>query len=157
MFKNKYSAREPISCETGSPVLQLYVYEVDEDGNQELIKSGFRDMFGLIQSNRDYSDIGLMVERFIGGDPNALNRRSGFYGDVVDAPSTLAEQYAAFNAAKEFFYSLPDEIKDKFNNSPSEFFDSYGSDDFIAMFDDDVVDPVADPKEGDVIEPTDNE
>lgn len=46
------------------------------------------------------------------------------YGDFTDSPSSYQEALARLEAAEDAFYTVPAEIRAKFNNNPAEFFDA---------------------------------
>ena len=68
--------------------------------------------------------------RFTLGDESAINVRSGEYIDVTEMPKTLAEVFDRSVQAQQLFDKLPVDLKEMFNNSPTEFFAAYGSKEF---------------------------
>lgn len=154
-FFNKYYPSELKCSEPGSPYMDDYAYRVDDDGNKTLQCVGHTNLFEYIQSNKDYADINLMIERFISGDDFALERKHGFYGDIIGAPANIAEAISGYKMAMAMFEDLSDDVKSKFNFSAEEFWDSYGSEEFIAKFDDETNINVE--KEMIYNEPSDNE
>lgn len=46
------------------------------------------------------------------------------YGDFTDAPSSYQDALARLEQAEDAFYTVPSDIRAKFNNNPAEFFDA---------------------------------
>lgn len=154
-FDTKYSRsaknKEFIS-NSGLPYLDVYEYRYDDKGVKELVIVGKEDIFGMIQSSKDSVDINVLLSKFINGDETALNRVKGIYMDVSDMPTTYAELFDRNEQCKSLFEQLPVDIKEKFNNSYTEFWSCYGSDAFM-----NIVNPVekdvdnVDKKESEVV------
>lgn len=107
---------------TGSPKKSLYRLFVDEDGKRELRKSGEYDLYAEIQSYKDSCSIEYILSRFAAGDTSALSRVQGIYGDFTEMPTTMAELQQRVIDATALFDSLPLDVREQYNFSPSEFF-----------------------------------
>lgn len=133
MAKVKYKKKFDVdvrSTNSGSKFINEYSYVYDEDGYKHLEISGKKNIFNEIQANKDYCDIGMMVERFLAGDPEALNRIPGFYADLTDAPKTYMEMVQRVEESRNAFERLDTDIKKVFGNNPDEFWSLYGTDEF---------------------------
>lgn len=98
-YLNKESA---IPCPSGSPVKDEFQL-VTEGNNMTLKKVGTINIQKKIESYRDSVDLGRMIERYKRGDSSALNRgNGGFYADVSDMSTDLAEQIENQRIAAEY-------------------------------------------------------
>ena len=116
---------------TGTPYLEEYEYKIDDKGIKKLVKTDKKtDVHARIQADADSCDINKLMLRFTLGDESAINVRSGEYIDVTEMPKTLAEVFDRSVQAQQLFDKLPVDLKEMFNNSPTEFFAAYGSKEF---------------------------
>lgn len=107
---------------TGSPKKPLYRLFVDDDGKRELRQSGEYDLYAEIQSYKDSVSIDYILSRFCAGDSSALSRVQGVYGDFTQMPTSMAELQQRVIDATALFESLPLNVREQYNFSPSEFF-----------------------------------
>lgn len=115
----------------GTPYLEEYEYKIDDKGIKKLVKTDKKtDVHARIQADADSCDINKLMLRFTLGDESAINVRSGEFIDVTDMPKTLAEVFDRSVQAEQLFEKLPTDLKEMFNNSPSEFFAIYGTEEF---------------------------
>lgn len=120
----------------GNPTLDIYEYRVNDNGVRELIKTDRKEnVYARIQADYDATDINKLMARFALGDSSALDQRAGFYGDATKLPSTYAEMFDRVEQCKQFFDSLPVDLKQSFDNSYEVFFATYGTKEFDAKFD----------------------
>ena len=123
MFDTAYSRiGVRVLSNTGSPKKPLYRLFVDDDGKRELRPSGEYDLYAEIQSYKDSVSIDYILSRFCAGDTSALSRVQGVYGDFTQMPTTMAELQQRVIDATALFDSLPLEVREQYNFSPSEFF-----------------------------------
>ena len=120
IWRTQYDAHDRVTQNPGSRIKQLYTAKVDRDGVIDLCPSGTENIYDYIQSFRDSVDINVIIQRFANGDVNALNKVQGNYGDFTEFPKTYAEMLNVVIAGREYFDSLPVEIKAKFNHSFAE-------------------------------------
>lgn len=130
-FKTQYSPRERIHPCSGSRVKQLYAGRYDANGRVVLEEKGTDDLYAYIQSFADSVDINVILARFANGDTAALSRAQGFYADVTDFPSNMAEALNKINEFEEMFKSLPLEVRQKFDCSFEQFLSQSGTDDWL--------------------------
>lgn len=130
-FEMKQASSEKYQTRTGTPYLEEYEYKVDEKGVKKLVKTDKKiNVYERIQADYDSTDINKLMLRFSLGDTEAINVRSGQFLDVTEMPTTLAEVFDRAVQAEQLFVALPTDLKEMFNNSPSEFFAQYGSKEF---------------------------
>ena len=84
-----------------------------------------------IQSHKDSVRLSIpCLRRYAQGDPDALSRVQAAYGDFTGLPSTYADLLNAVNDGKQYFESLPVDVRAQFNHSFSEFMASMDGPDF---------------------------
>ncbi len=136
MFDTKYTRMEnskEFVSNSGSEYLTLYEYRISKDGVKNLVPCGKKNIQELIDASLDSVDINILMEKFINGDNTALDRVKGVYMDCRNMPETYAELFDRNERCRELFDALPTEIKEKFNNSYTEFWSSYGSETFMRV------------------------
>lgn len=131
MFDTQYSPRERIHPCSGSRVKQLYAGRYDANGRVVLEEKGTEDLYAYIQSFADSVDINVILARFANGDTEALSRAQGFYVDVTEFPSNMADALNCINKAEEMFKSLPLEVRQRFDCSFEQFLSQSGSEDWL--------------------------
>lgn len=131
MFDTQYSPRERIHPCSGSRVKQLYAGRYDANGRVVLEEKGTEDLYAYIQSFADSVDINVILARFANGDTEALSRAQGFYVDVTEFPSNMADALNSINKAEEMFKSLPLEVRQRFDCSFEQFLSQSGSEDWL--------------------------
>lgn len=75
------------ACATGDGFVSEFA--LDESG--ELVYTGKHSLYDEIQSHKDECTLETLLARALNGDPNALNQRQGFYGDISNAPSSIVD------------------------------------------------------------------
>lgn len=133
----------------GSPELNTYSLRFDENGAEILIPNGQINIYNRIQADAEATDISNIFAKFCNGDTEALNRIPGAYFDARNMPKTYTELLNMIRSAEDNFYSLPKDIKEAFHNSPSEFWNSYGSEEFNKKFTD-IINPTLDSVADDI-------
>lgn len=131
MFDTQYSPRERIHPCSGSRVKQLYAGRYDANGRVVLEEKGTEDLYAYIQSFSDSVDINVILARFSNGDTDALSRAQGFYADVTEFPSNMADALNSINKAEEMFKSLPLEVRQRFDCSFEQFLSQSGSEEWL--------------------------
>lgn len=142
-WKTQYDLHPRVEANAGSPVRTLYGGRYDANGRVVLEEKGTEDLYAYIQSFKDSVDINVILARFSNGDTEALSRAQGFYADVTDFPTNMADALNRINECEEMFKSLPLEVRQKFDCSFEQFLSQSGSDDWLekmGMVDKTVVD-----------------
>lgn len=98
-------------CPVTRPV---YEWIVDDDGHHIRKQTGEKNFDDEIQLYKDQTDIKLLVERLMAGDPAMISlQKNAVYGDVNDYP----EEYhpvAGAQALHTLYENQSDEFKAKF-------------------------------------------
>lgn len=116
------------SSEPGTPTLQDYEYKFNKSGHKMLVKKdSFINVYEKIQAERDSVNIDKLMERFVLGDKDALNRAPASYIDTRDLPKTYAELFERGLEAEQMFEQLPVDLKEKFDNSYVQFWNDMGN------------------------------
>lgn len=126
-FKTQYDAHDRVAACVGSPVRTVYGGRYDANGRVVLEEKGKEDLYAYIQSFKDSVDINVILARFTNGDTEALSRAQGFYADVADFPSNMADALNRINECEEMFKSLPLDVRQKFDCSFEQFLSQSGS------------------------------
>lgn len=129
-FNTQYDKRALVFQEPGSPIHVIYSPKYTDEGVLDLFVSGQENLYDMIQSHKESTDIHVLLDRFASGETDVLQRMQGFYGDITSMPKTYAEVLNAVIAGEETFARLPIEIKQRFNNSFSEWLTSMDKPDF---------------------------
>lgn len=129
-FRTQFDERPRYQCCTGSRIKKLYAPRFDENGVMDLVEKGEENLYEYIQSHKDSVDINTLLRRYAQGDPDALSRVQAAYGDFTGLPSTYADLLNAVNDGKQYFESLPVDVRAQFSHSFSEFMASMDGPDF---------------------------
>ena len=117
---------------TGNGTIEEYELKYDkEKGTEILVKVGIRNTQEEIQSFAESAKITNIISRFVNGETDILNSVDGVYGDFRETPTSYAEYFKRVKEAEKIFDQLPENIKDKFDNSAEKFFLEFGTDSFV--------------------------
>ena len=130
MFRTQYD-HVRVLAEPGQREKVTYGGHYDDKGRVVLEEIGRVNLYDEIQSHADSVDIHVLMQRYKNGDPEALSRAQGLYLDATVFPKTYAEALNHMADMERSFMSLPVEVREKFNNSFSEFLASSGESDFM--------------------------
>lgn len=118
-------ARETFTC-AGDKYKISAKLSVDPVNGKKVAEPGEKiDLDAYIQASKASCDITTIIAKLKAGDESVINVRQGFYGDTTILPKDINDINAIEkmnNQARESFDKLPDEIKDLFDNDPSNFF-----------------------------------
>lgn len=132
-FRTKFDPQLVIETNPGSGIKEEYQLRITEDG-EDLVKTGESDLYEYIQSHADSVDIHKILERCaMLDDYSILNRMPAQFMDVSDMPRNLAEAHSTIQDAKNYFNSLPLEMRQEYENNFTLFLQDLGSDHFVKM------------------------
>ena len=109
-----------ISNPSGQP-FEIEYKEVVACENPHLEAIGKRDVYGLIQAEREGVDLKHLIQRFTAGDVTAIDRARGFYADISDMPTNIFEAAAQVDHARYIFEQLTVDMKAQFGGSFERF------------------------------------
>lgn len=129
-FNNQFQKRAPVFQEPGSRIRVVYSPRYTDSGVLDLVATGQENLYEYIQSHKESTDIHVLLDRFVNGEVDVLQRMQGFYSDVTDMPKTYAEVLNAVIAGEETFARLPVDVKQRFDNSFAVWLTSMDKPDF---------------------------
>lgn len=94
---------------------------VERDGTITLAENGKINIKEYINSFRDSTDMAFILKQIALGDTSVLNVNVPMYGDFRNVPKDPAEVLQYRINAERYFYSLPADIRNKFDNSVTVF------------------------------------
>ncbi len=106
-------------CEENVPTFSLQINKAN--GKKELVESGKTNLYEKIQASKDATLIYNIIDRYNAGDNSVLNKAMGSYGNFTQMPATLVEAQQKLIDAERTFEQLPIAIREKYNNSYTEF------------------------------------
>lgn len=131
MFRTQYDKGARFHCEPGRREHVTYGGHYDEKGRVVLEEIGRVNLYDEIQSHAQSCDIHVLMDQYRRGDIDALSKRQGFFGDILDFPKTYAEALNHMNEMERQFMALPIETREKFGHSFSEFLAASAEPDFL--------------------------
>lgn len=133
---NEDHARSDTPC--GFPMRPTFNTKRDpKTGGLDLVKTGERDQYSLIQSFAAVTDVNAILDRFSRGDVSALSRVRGVFGDVSKFGTDPHANHDLVNRANAAYASLPPELIQKYP-SFADFLASFASPDAFKAFEADL-------------------
>lgn len=129
-FKTAFDPHGRIFANPGNRKHQKYRTRYNDIGQLELVPNGQDDIYDMIQSHAESVDIDTILSKFVAGDPDALAKTQGTFGDFTNLPTSYAEMLNVINESERFFEQLPLEVRERFNFNFSEFISSMDSQEF---------------------------
>lgn len=117
----------------GSEIEVLYSPVVKDDGTIGLEVSGENNIQEEIDSYAESTDLNVIISRYMNGDMEALNRNMMNFGDFTKFPKTYAEMLQLQIDSNNLFNSLPNEIRQKFDNDKDKFFAQSGTEEWFKI------------------------
>lgn len=120
----------PATC-SGDRLNPEYKLQINDDGSEELVVTGYVDTYEMIQSHADSVDLKAIIARCTSsGDMSELYQNEGFYADMTIMPKTRVEALQAIAEAENVWAKMPKEAKEKFDNDVNKFFASAFTDEW---------------------------
>lgn len=126
-FATQYDERKRIPACAGDRMKKTYTAEYDKKGAWHLVETGEESLYEEIQSHADATNLNVIMRRYQNGEADVLKRIEGFYGDVSDMPTNLADMLNASMKAQQMFDGLTPDIKERFGQNYVEFMQTAGS------------------------------
>nr|DAI38346.1 MAG TPA: Scaffold protein [Microviridae sp.] len=128
-FRSAYSGQVRHKSLTGNGREPEYEYQLKEKG-RELVKTGEKNIYALIQSRLDETKIENIIKRAT-YDPAALGsqdwQNNRTFVDISDVPTSYHEWYGRIKDAEDEFEKLPVEIKAKWGYDVEAYVMAYGT------------------------------
>ena len=129
-FKTAYGERPEYITPSGEKIIPTYTHHINKFGVKEFVETGEKDIYAEIQAEREDSKIENLINRVIAGDVSAL-RPDGQYIDCTKMPKTMAEAQSMIQEMNNVWWSLPIEIRAKYNHSVEEFVAASGGKEWL--------------------------
>ena len=125
-----YCRRSPV----GSPVCDTYMDSVDDSGISCVVKSGESNFDEYIQSFKNDTDIYAILDRLTlsGSEPPAV--LDSQFANVLSAPTNIHDAKKMIDVAKDLYNSLPEDMRNSYNNNFNEFLADFGSEKQKSLF-----------------------
>jgi hypothetical protein len=131
-FRSAYSGQIRHTSPTGNGHEPEYEYKLKDKG-RELVKTGEKDVYALIQSRLDETKIENIIKKAT-YDPAALGsqdwQNNGTFVDISDVPTSYHEWYGRIKDAEDKFEKLPVEIKAKWDYDVEAYVMAYGTEEW---------------------------
>lgn len=115
----------------GSPVKIIYT-PAFENGQILLNETGKFDISEFINSYGDTTDMSFILARLSAGDSSVLNVSPGFFGDASILSYDHRSALDTVISAQTYFDNLPQDTRDKFNDSFVEWIQSAGTKEWVS-------------------------
>lgn len=129
-FNTAFDPHSRIFASPGNRKRQKYRTRYNDIGQLELVPNGQDDIYDMIQSHAESVDIDTILSKFVAGDPDALAKTQGTFGDFTNLPTSYAEMLNIINESEQFFEQLPLEVREQFHFNFGEFISSMDSQEF---------------------------
>ena len=104
-FKTAFDPHGRIFANPGNRKRQKYRTRYNDIGQLELVPNGQDDIYDMIQSHAESVDIDTILSKFVAGDPDALAKTQGTFGDFTNLPTSYAEMLNVINESEQFLNS----------------------------------------------------
>lgn len=111
--------------------LNEYQEEIGKDGSKELVITGQKNIYEMIQVDLESTKIENILHAVAMGDLSALQQREAVYADATVMPKTLMEAQNLVIKARQEFEKFPLEVRKEFNNSPEQYISEMGTKEFL--------------------------
>lgn len=118
------------STPSGTRYLNEYQEEINENGQLNLVKSGKKNIYEIIQEDAESVKIENILHAVAMGDLAALKQREATYCDATTMPRTLMEAQNLVIRLKDEFYKMPIEVRKEFRNDPEVYVSEMGTEAF---------------------------
>lgn len=130
-FYTKWNTPPKPNTEAGTRTINTYQEQYNKDGDKELILTGKKDIYSMIQADLEGSKIENILHAVAMGDLSALQNRELMYVDTTEMPTSMMEVQNMVIKAKEQFSTLPPEVREKFNDSADMYINTMGTKDWL--------------------------
>lgn len=126
-FYSAYNRPVTIPSPHGDEEMISYIEVCDPvTGKTRLEECDRTNISDYINSFLEETKIETIIDRCMRGDASALERMSGYYADVTNVPTSIAEIYSNLKRCEADFQKLPAKMKEAFNNDPGQFIAGFG-------------------------------
>ena len=115
----------------GDRYLDVFQEEITKDGTKELICTGKKNIYDIIQEDKESTLIENILKATAMGDYSMLKMQEPVYIDATTFPKNLMECQNIVLKAKQEFENMPKEVRELFNNSPEAYVNEMGTKEFF--------------------------
>ena len=126
VIRSAFSEHKRAYVPSGDGYNDEYEYKLNEKGQKQLVKSGRRNVYEEIQQYKEEVAIENILARIAVGD-NTVFRPDGIYQDTTQIPNNLNEARQVMLDLENYWNTLPQETRSKFDNSLETFISQAGS------------------------------
>lgn len=129
-FKSYYAnlaTRKRCRINSGDRMKQEYQPVYNRAGVWHLEETKKTSLYLSIQSYAASCDINIIMARYRNGETDVLQQIQGVYGDFSNVPTNYADLMNAKLTAENLFNSLSAEVREKYNNSVTQFMAEIGT------------------------------
>ena len=108
------------SC-SGSPKRKTYKAKYGEHGRIVIEETGEINVYEMIQSFKEVTDINNIIAKYVSGDTDVINKKETVFMDLHGLPENYFDAVNQINDAKENFAKLNINVKKLFHNNPDEY------------------------------------
>lgn len=130
-FKTAYGEREEYFSNPGSPIEDVYGYEINKYGQKVLVKTGETNIYEKIQESLEETKIENILQRVAMGD-NTVMRPDGIYADLSEAPKNLIEARQQMQKLENLWNGLSADIKREYDFDVEKFIGASGSEKWLS-------------------------
>lgn len=127
----EFNRPKTIPTNPGDQFLNEYQEAISKDGSKELIITGKKNIYEMIQADLESTKIENILHAVAMGDLQALNAREAFYVDATTMPKTLMEAQNLVIRATEEFNKMPLEVRKEFDYSAEKYVSMMGTKEFL--------------------------
>lgn len=132
VYRRKTDKHKRYFCSSGSRFENEYQEEIDsKSGKLSLKKIGKKNIYEIIQADREDTKIENILWRLANNDMSVLKQATLTYVDEKDFPKSLMEAQNIVVKARQEFDKFPMEVKKLFNNSCEQYVSELGTEDFF--------------------------
>lgn len=115
----------------GDKYLDVFQEEIQKDGTIELICTGKKNIYDIIQEDKESTKIENILKATAMGDYSMLRMQDPVYIDATTFPKNLMECQNIVLKAKQEFENMPKEVRELFNNNPEAYVSEMGTKEFF--------------------------
>lgn len=129
-FTSAYERNTAQETPSGTTERPTYGYKVNKIGVKQLVENGTENTYEKIQEHLEETKIENILARVVAGDTTML-RPEGIYADITEMPKSMIEAQQKITELENLWTTIPNEVKNIYNNSVEEFIGDSGSDKWL--------------------------
>lgn len=123
--------RKRFYVSSGSPIKDVFQRYLTEDGFYSVHKVGEHNLYEEIQIDINSGNIADLIKRYQAGDLSAFPSYNNVDIDITNLPDNIHDLHKKVESVKEIFDRLPNDVREKYDFSFSNFLKNPDLNDFI--------------------------